>query len=277
MIAAEAGKSAEKGAEKGADKAAAESSKPSEEPVAACAVYSATMVAAYAASTLSHVLTAPRARNILRTADQAVIWRGPMLHSALLQFLKDVDWGDLDFLLLDLPPGTGDVALTLSQRVRSTGAIIVTTPQEVALQDVYKSESDTNQRNQAIGALMLAYGYIKDNWQQAVDLFDDGVDLDALGTFGFRGEALPSIASVARLTVETAEPGGVGSRVRMSGGKIHGVEDTARQSGTTVLVKNLFFNVPARAKFLRSAASEARAVSEVVAGPIEDHVIEEDA
>lgn len=71
----------------------------------------------------------------------AVVWRGPMLHGALLQFLKDVDWGDLDYLILDLPPGTGDVALTLSQRVRSSGAVIVTTPQEVALQDVYKSVS----------------------------------------------------------------------------------------------------------------------------------------
>jgi ATP-binding protein involved in chromosome partitioning len=71
----------------------------------------------------------------------AVVWRGPMLHGALLQFLKDVDWGELDVLLLDLPPGTGDVALTLAQRVRSTGAVIVTTPQEVALQDVYKSVS----------------------------------------------------------------------------------------------------------------------------------------
>jgi ATP-binding protein involved in chromosome partitioning len=78
---------------------------------------------------------------LLDDPHAAVVWRGPMLHSALLQFLKDVDWGDLDFLLLDLPPGTGDVALTLSQRVRSTGAVIVTTPQEVALQDVYKSVS----------------------------------------------------------------------------------------------------------------------------------------
>jgi ATP-binding protein involved in chromosome partitioning len=78
---------------------------------------------------------------LLDDPHSAVVWRGPMLHSALLQFLKDVDWGDLDFLLLDLPPGTGDVALTLSQRVRSTGAVIVTTPQEVALQDVYKSVS----------------------------------------------------------------------------------------------------------------------------------------
>jgi ATP-binding protein involved in chromosome partitioning len=84
---------------------------------------------------------------LLEDSKSAVVWRGPMLHGALLQFLKDVDWGDLDFLLLDLPPGTGDIALTLSQRVRSNGSVIVTTPQEVALQDVYKSVS----MNQKVG------------------------------------------------------------------------------------------------------------------------------
>lgn len=78
---------------------------------------------------------------LLEDPRSAVVWRGPMLHGALLQFLKDVAWDALDVLLLDLPPGTGDVALTLAQRVRSTGAVIVTTPQEVALQDVYKSVS----------------------------------------------------------------------------------------------------------------------------------------
>lgn len=78
---------------------------------------------------------------LLDDPKAAVVWRGPMLHGALLQFLKDVAWGELDVLLLDLPPGTGDVALTLAQRVRSTGAVIVTTPQDVALQDVYKSVS----------------------------------------------------------------------------------------------------------------------------------------
>jgi ATP-binding protein involved in chromosome partitioning len=84
---------------------------------------------------------------LLDDPKSAVVWRGPMLHGALLQFLKDVAWGELDFLLLDLPPGTGDIALTLSQRVRSNGAVIVTTPQEVALQDVYKSVS----MNQKVG------------------------------------------------------------------------------------------------------------------------------
>jgi len=78
---------------------------------------------------------------LLEDPKAAVVWRGPMLHGALLQFLKDVAWGELDVLLLDLPPGTGDIALTLAQRVQSTGAVIVTTPQEVALQDVYKSVS----------------------------------------------------------------------------------------------------------------------------------------
>lgn len=78
---------------------------------------------------------------LLDDARSAVVWRGPMLHGALVQFLKDVDWGDLDYLLLDLPPGTGDIALTLSQQLRTSGAVIVTTPQEVALQDVYKAVS----------------------------------------------------------------------------------------------------------------------------------------
>lgn len=71
-------------------------------------------------------------------ADQAVIWRGPMLHSAIRQFLSDVDWGDLDYLVIDLPPGTGDVQLTLAQSVPLTGGVVVATPQDVALADVVK-------------------------------------------------------------------------------------------------------------------------------------------
>lgn len=65
-----------------------------------------------------------------------VVWRGPLLAQAVQQFLQQVDWGELDALILDLPPGTGDIPLTLSQAVALSGAVIVTTPQEVALQDV---------------------------------------------------------------------------------------------------------------------------------------------
>ena len=75
---------------------------------------------------------------ILVPADQPMVWRGPMLHSAVTQFVQKVDWGELDYLLVDLPPGTGDVQLSLVQTVSLAGAVIVTTPQEVALMDVRK-------------------------------------------------------------------------------------------------------------------------------------------
>jgi len=75
----------------------------------------------------------------LMSDDTAVIWRGPMLHSAVRQFIRDVDWGELDYLLVDLPPGTGDVQLTLTQTVPLMGAVVVSTPQDVALQDARKA------------------------------------------------------------------------------------------------------------------------------------------
>ncbi len=72
-------------------------------------------------------------------ADKAVIWRGPMLHGSIIGFLRDTDWGHLDYLIIDMPPGTGDVALTLSQTLPLTGAVIVCTPQDVALLDAVKA------------------------------------------------------------------------------------------------------------------------------------------
>ncbi len=73
--------------------------------------------------------------------DQAMIWRGPMATQALDQLLRQTNWGELDYLLVDMPPGTGDIALTLSQRVPLTGAVIVTTPQDIALLDAKKALS----------------------------------------------------------------------------------------------------------------------------------------
>jgi ATP-binding protein involved in chromosome partitioning len=73
--------------------------------------------------------------------DGAVVWRGPMVHKLLQQFLEDVEWGDIDYLVVDLPPGTGDAQLSLSQLIPITGAVMVTTPQEVALIDVVKAVS----------------------------------------------------------------------------------------------------------------------------------------
>lgn len=72
--------------------------------------------------------------------DQALIWRGPMVTGALIQLLRDVNWGDLDYLVLDLPPGTGDIPLTLAQNVRAAGVVLVSTPQDVALADVIRAK-----------------------------------------------------------------------------------------------------------------------------------------
>jgi ATP-binding protein involved in chromosome partitioning len=76
---------------------------------------------------------------LLNPGDKAVVWRGPMLHTAVSQFLRQVEWGELDYLIVDMPPGTGDVQLSLAQMVAVAGAVLVTTPQEVALSDVRKA------------------------------------------------------------------------------------------------------------------------------------------
>jgi len=77
--------------------------------------------------------------SMMPSKDEAIIWRGPMKHAAIRQFIGDVEWGNLDFLIIDSPPGTGDEPLTIAQTIPEAKAIIVTTPQEVSLADVRKS------------------------------------------------------------------------------------------------------------------------------------------
>jgi ATP-binding protein involved in chromosome partitioning len=111
---------------------------------------------------------------LLEDPKQAVVWRGPMLHGALQQFVTDVDWGGLDYLIIDSPPGTGDVALTLAQKLRLTGAIIVTTPQEVALQDVYKSVSMCRKLNVPILGVVENMSHFVDSAGVKHELFGSG-------------------------------------------------------------------------------------------------------
>lgn len=111
---------------------------------------------------------------LLEDEKQAIVWRGPMLHGALSQFLTDVDWGELDYLVLDLPPGTGDVALTMAQRLKVSGTIIVTTPQEVALQDVYKSVSMCGKLNLPVIGVVENMSYFIDTAGVKHELFGRG-------------------------------------------------------------------------------------------------------
>lgn len=111
---------------------------------------------------------------LLEDPKQAIVWRGPMLHGALQQFVSDVDWGGLDYLVLDMPPGTGDVALTLAQKLKITGAVIVTTPQEVALQDVYKSVSMCQKLNVPILGIVENMSYFVDSAGVTHELFGSG-------------------------------------------------------------------------------------------------------
>ncbi|MDL2330363.1 Mrp/NBP35 family ATP-binding protein, partial [Desulfosarcina sp. OttesenSCG-928-A07] len=87
----------------------------------------------------SNNLSAVSIESLTPSKDDAIIWRGPVKYSAIQQFIGDVAWGDLDFLIIDAPPGTGDEPLTVAQTIPEAKAIIVTTPQEVSLADVRKS------------------------------------------------------------------------------------------------------------------------------------------
>ncbi len=107
--------------------------------------------------------------------DQAVIWRGPMIHNAIRQFIQDVAWGDLDYLLIDLPPGTGDATLSLAQSLSLTGAVIVTTPQQVALTDVARSVQMFEELNVPIFGVIENMSYfIAPDTGTRYDIFGEG-------------------------------------------------------------------------------------------------------
>lgn len=117
--------------------------------------------------------------------EQPLIWRGPMLHSAIRQFITDVDWGPLDFLIVDLPPGTGDAALSLAQSVALTGGVIVTLPQQVSLDDARRGLEMFRQLNVPILGVVENMSYLE---------LPDGSRMDVFGTGG--GERLAGAAGV---------------------------------------------------------------------------------
>jgi ATP-binding protein involved in chromosome partitioning len=111
----------------------------------------------------------------LNPGDKPVIWRGPMLHSIIRQFLGSVQWGQLDYLVVDLPPGTGDVALSLIQTVPLTGAIVVSTPSDVALQDARKAiEMFRQMKVDLVGMVENMSYFVCPHCHQEIDVFSRG-------------------------------------------------------------------------------------------------------
>jgi ATP-binding protein involved in chromosome partitioning len=128
---------------------------------------------------------------LLNPGDKPLVWRGPMLHSVMQQFLRSVQWGTLDYLIVDLPPGTGDVQLSLIQSVSVTGAVVVTTPSIVALADVRKAVEMFRQVNVEILGVVENMSYFNcPHCNGRIDVFGHGEGQHMAKNFGvpFLGE-----------------------------------------------------------------------------------------
>jgi ATP-binding protein involved in chromosome partitioning len=111
----------------------------------------------------------------LNPGDKPLVWRGPMLHSVIQQFLRGVDWGDLDYLIIDLPPGTGDVQLSLIQTAPVTGAIVVTTPSAVSLEDARKAVLMFQQVKVPVLGMVENMSYLQcPHCDERIDVFSNG-------------------------------------------------------------------------------------------------------
>jgi ATP-binding protein involved in chromosome partitioning len=126
---------------------------------------------------------------------QPLIWRGPMLHSAIRQFLSDVDWGELDYLVIDLPPGTGDAALSLAQSLPLSGGLIVTLPQQVSLDDAIRGLEMFRQLDVPIFGVVENMSYLE---------LPDGTRMDVFGSGG--GERLAQQAGVPFIGAVPMDP-----------------------------------------------------------------------
>jgi ATP-binding protein involved in chromosome partitioning len=121
----------------------------------------------------------------LNPGDKPLIWRGPMLHSIIRQFLGSVEWGHLDYLVVDLPPGTGDVALSLIQTVPLTGAIVVSTPSDVSLQDARKAiEMFRQMKVDIVGMVENMSYFVCPHCQHEIDIFSRGGAEKTAAQFG---------------------------------------------------------------------------------------------
>ncbi len=162
--------------------------------------------------------------------DQPLIWRGPMLHSAIRQFLSDVDWGELDYLVVDLPPGTGDAQLSLAQSIPLSGGLIVTLPQAVSIEDARRGLEMFRQLNVPILGVVENMSYL--------DL-PDGTRMDIFGSGG--GQKLAEITGVPFLGAIPIDPA-----VRSGGDQGKPIVVSAPESSAAQALRSLAEQLAAR-------------------------------
>lgn len=152
----------------------------------------------------------------LKNPDDAVIWRGPMFNKALSQMFNDVNWGEVDYCIIDMPPGTGDAQLSLSQMVKLSGAVVVTTPQEVALADVRKSINMLEKVNvPVLGVVENMAGLVQQDGS-ILPLFGEGGGKKMAESFN-----IPFLASIP-LDIEIRKGGDAGTPAVMVEGSASG-------------------------------------------------------
>ena len=161
---------------------------------------------------------------------QPLIWRGPMLHSAIRQFLNDVEWGELDYLIIDLPPGTGDAQLSLAQSVPLSGGVIVTLPQAVSLEDARRGLEMFRELNVPILGVIENMSYLE---------LPDGTRMDVFGTGG--GEKLAEAANVHYLGQIPMDP-----NVRVGGDQGAPIVVTNPDSAPSRALRSLAEQIAAR-------------------------------
>jgi ATP-binding protein involved in chromosome partitioning len=168
----------------------------------------------------------------LNPGDKPLIWRGPMLHSIIKQFLGSVVWGELDYLIVDLPPGTGDVALSLIQPVPLTGAIVVSTPSDVSLQDARKAiEMFRQMKVDLVGMVENMSYFVCPHCHRETDIFSRGGAQKTAEQFGvpYLGEV--ALDPAIRKASDSGRPTVLGGEGSESGKSLY---DFARKVVTRV-------------------------------------------
>jgi ATP-binding protein involved in chromosome partitioning len=143
----------------------------------------------------------------LSPGDKPLVWRGPMLHSVIQQFLRGVDWGELDYLVIDLPPGTGDVQLSLIQTAPVTGAVIVTTPSDVALEDARKAVRMFEQVHVPLLGIVENMSYLQcPHCDERIDVFSTGGGKRTATEMGLNFLGALPLDPVVRIGGDTGSP-----------------------------------------------------------------------